>query len=389
MTMIEFLLALITMALGVMSAVAIVNTFAFPRLKRSTRDINHDKPFVSVLIPARNEAAIIEQTLSRLLNQDYPYYEVLLLDDQSTDKTVEIAQRIAQNDSRLKIISGAPLPEGWLGKNWACYQLAQQARGAILIFTDADVEWREDALSALLTMIATNEADLLAVWPTQITHSFAERLVVPLMAFAIHNYLPVWFVHHTPFSIFAAANGQCMAWRRKAYEQLGGHACVADNILEDVTFARLVKKNGLRLWMADANGYLYCRMYRNWAQARDGFAKNILAGYGDSVVFLCVGIVFHLTVFILPWLLALSSMAWRQWALLLIVQGLGLRALSAAFTRQRARDALFLPLSVIAMTIIALQAIWWRFNGGPRWKGRSIPQKTSKLNKRWSAPHAQ
>lgn len=369
----ELLLVITSVSLCVMSVIAIANTFSFPKLKSKPQS-QSPTPFVSILIPARNEARTIAKTLNHLLSQSYSNYEVIVLDDQSSDNTWHILETIAQKNPRLKIISGTPLPQGWLGKNWACHQLAQHALADILIFTDADVIWQPDALSTLIDTLQTSQADLLTIWPTQITRTIGERLVVPLMAFAIHNYLPAWLVHNTPFPIFSAANGQCMVWRRKSYEEVGGHAAIADNVLDDVTLARIVKGKGAVLYMADGNKLISCRMYRNWTEVRNGFAKNILAGYGNSVLALIISTIFHLWVFVAPWFLVVLSAQWRLWMLCFIAIGISLRALSAIFTNQRLIDALFMPLSVLAMTIIALQAIWWHYRGGTLWKGRSLNQ---------------
>jgi chlorobactene glucosyltransferase len=224
--------------------------------------------------------------------------------------------------------------------------------------------------------MSRTQADLLTVWPTQETQSWGERLVVPLMALVIIGYLPLLLVHHTPWPSLAAANGQCLAFRRKAYQAIGGHAALRDNGLEDVNFARRIKASGLRLRMADGAGLVNCRMYPDWPSVRDGFAKNILAGYGGSVIFL-----FHWLVFLLPWFWLLEftiydlrlTIDYSPFApLLLVGLGLTVRMLTAAATRQRLGDALLMPLSVLLMTRIAAQALWWHWHGGPRWKGRIV-----------------
>ncbi len=370
------LVAGITLALIIIVLTAILNVLTFPRLRSAqTPAVSADKPLVSILIPARNEAQVITRTIRSLLAQHYPNFEIILLDDQSTDGTADIAAQAGAGDSRLRIISGAPLPEGWLGKNWACQQLSQAAGGDYLIFTDADVYWSADALAAVMALAGQTRADLLTVWPTQDTVSAGERLVVPLMALAILGYLPLLGVHHLPWAIFAAANGQCMAFRRAAYNRVGGHAAVRDQIVEDVAFARRVKQAGLRLRMADGAGQICCRMYHDWPGVRAGFSKNILAGHGGSVTFLAVSTLFHWLIFVFPWawlLVSLFTGAGLMWPLALIALGVGVRLLTAVATRQRALDALWLPFSVVLITIIAAQSVWWQYHGGPRWKGRVI-----------------
>lgn len=371
-----------------MAGIAILNTLTFPRLKPAAG--LSSSPFLSILVPARNEAAVIGQTVRSLLVQDYAHFEVVILDDNSADGTSALALAAAEGSPRLRVIPGKPLPAGWLGKNWACHQLAQTAGGEWLIFADADVRWQTGALTALAVEMKRTQADLLTVWPTQETQSWGERLVVPLMALVIIGYLPLLLVHHTAWPSLAAANGQCLAFRRKAYDAIGGHAALRDNILEDVNFARRIKASGLCLRMADGAGLVNCRMYPDWPSVRDGFAKNILAGYGGSVIFLVLAAIFHWLVFLGPWLLLIVNnqfsilnrqsfffinnlpLTVNSWLLVLIVLGLGIRMLTAAAARQRLGDALLMPLSVLLMTRIAAQAVWWHWHGGPRWKGRVV-----------------
>ena len=368
---------LVTLALVGIALIAIINALTLPRLAVPARQPGG--PAVSLLIPARNEAAVIGETVRGLLAQTYPHFELILLDDDSDDGTADLARVAGQADPRLKILTGAALPAGWLGKNWACHQLAQAASSDWLIFADADVRWTPDALAGLVAHMQRSRADLLAVWPTQQTVTLSERQVVPLLALAVLGYLPTLLVHHLPWASLAAATGQLLVFRREAYQAIGGHASMRGQVLEDVLLARRIKRHGLRLRWVDAVGLITCRMYRNWPEVRNGFAKNILAGYGDRVIWLAMATVFHWLVFVGPWLwLALGWLSgdlpgWPLWPLTLVGLGLGARALTAAVTGQRLTDALWLPLSIGLMTSIAIQAVWWRWRyGGPRWKGRMI-----------------
>lgn len=360
------------------SAITILNVLSFPRLNRSEAS-SSPHPFVSIMIPARNEAANIKESLIRILSQDYPNYEVFLLNDNSTDNTGELARNTAAAFPNLIILQGQPVPEGWLGKNWACHQMAEIAKGEYFIFTDADVHWQPGALSTVVAHTMRTRADLLTVWPTQKTVSWSERLCVPLMALVILGYLPVLGTHYMPFSVFGAANGQCMVWRRDSYQKIGGHQGVRANVLEDVTLARRVKANRMRLRAVDGNRLISCRMYSGWESVRNGYAKNILAGYGNSIPLLIFATIFHWTVFLFPWLWLLVGWTLERhphypiMPLALIILGVVIRALTAAFTRQRKRDAILMPVSVLLMTRIAAQATWWQYRyGGPSWKGRII-----------------
>lgn len=366
----------VTATLVTMWLVALSNLRAFPRLPAEPSSAPVRDVRVSVLIPARNEANAIGATVAALLRQGPLLHEVLVLDDNSTDGTGARAQCAAGDDRRLQVLSGMPLPDGWAGKNWACQQLSEAATGDILLFTDADVRWEPRALAAVIHLLTTLDADLLTVWPTQTTVTWSERLIVPLMGLAVMAYLPVRLVHNTPYATAAAANGQCLAFRRDAYARVGGHAVVAGNVLEDVLLAKESKRAGLKLRMADGNGLIRCRMYQGWPAVRDGYAKNILAGHGDSMLVLLLSSLFHLAVFVLPWLwllLGRGSVGWPWWPLMLSLMGVGVRGLTARATHQRVGDAIWMPVSALLMTRIALHAVWWQWRyGGPRWKDRTL-----------------
>ena len=370
------LMSVILSILFLIAVISVVNALTFPILKKETP---FETPLVSILVPARNEAGQIARTLRSLEEQTYPDFELILLDDGSSDGTMKIAQQTLEGNPRTKVISGQPLPPGWLGKNWACHQLAQQAQGELLIFTDADVHWAPKALSAIVSLLQQMRADMLTVWPTQRTETWSERLVVPMMMFVITGYLPEILVRYTPWQVFAAANGQCLLFRRAAYDQIGGHQSVHDNIIEDMGLARGIKQSGFRLVMALGNRLIDTRMYTNWREVRDGFAKNILAGHGGQPFYLLLSAIFHWCLFLVPWvllmigLLSSGSPGWLWLAGTSVLLGLGIRGLSAGITHQRIQDALLLPVSIVLMTIIAARSLLWFFrSGGPDWKGRAV-----------------
>lgn len=334
--------------------------------------LEEGSPFVSILVPARNEEAVIGRLITHLLNQTYINYELIILDDNSIDGTGGIGR--AFNDERLTIIEGEPLPAGWLGKNWACHQLSQHARGDILIFTDADVIWQEDGVAAVITLLTQCNADMLSVFPTQITKTWGERLTVPLMALVILAYLPHWGAHFLPFSFFAAANGQCITFCRSFYDKMGGHTVVCNKILEDVALARVVKKMHGRLRVVDGNRLVQCRMYESWRDVVHGYGKNIVVAYG-GVLGVLVATIFHVWLFLFPtvWLMfaVLTGGDWMVPAALTLL-GMAVRGATAALTHQRIGDALLMPISVLAMTRIAWQGVRWHVQGNTQWKGRTI-----------------
>mgnify|MGYP006921633845 CR=1 FL=1 len=169
---------------------------------------------------------------------------------------------------------------------------------------------------------------------------------------------------------FAAANGQGLLYQRAAYKLIGGHTAGKNNVIEDIALARQIKTNKLRLRLADGNRLVSCRMYQNWSEVKLGFAKNILAGHGSSIPFLLLSTVFHWLVFILPWLWFSATL--DVWPLILLVVSVLLRMGTAVFTHQSPLDAVLMPLSVLLMSRIAIQSIWWEQRGTAQWKGRTL-----------------
>jgi chlorobactene glucosyltransferase len=391
MIVVDLILLFISLALAGIGVITVLNAITLPRLGQGIDggqiaaglDLSITSSRISVLVPIRNEATVIAETVKSLLDQDDPNFEILLLDDESTDGSAELARQAGGGDPRLRILPGKPLPDGWLGKNWACAQLAEAARGEILVFTDADVHWiahqhpRPGALRILRRAIEQTGMDVYTVWPTQITVTWPERLVVPMMALATVGYLSFSAVQRLPWASLSAVYGQCLVFRRRGYERIGGHAAVKQDIVEDVGLIRLAKKQGLKLRMVDAAGQITCRMYRDWSSVRDGFAKNILAGHG-GVIPLLLSAVFHWLVFVFPWVWSLIGWLggvdnrYPSLALTLAAIGLAVRALTAKVTLQRAGDAFLMPLSIVLMTLIAGRALHWRWFGGAEWKGRAL-----------------
>lgn len=353
---------------------ALSNMVLMVRLRPTAEDVDLSR--LSVLIPARNEAAVIGRTVRQLLNQSDQPFELLLLDDGSSDGTATVATQAAAGDPRFRVITGKPLPAGWLGKNWGCHQLATCAAPTSqhLLFTDADVTWKEGALAATMETFYRSDAALLSVWPTQTTQTAAEWLVVPLMKFTILGYLPLIGTHYLPLPAFGAANGQCLLFKRHIYEQIGGHSVVTDQIVEDVALARMIKMFNFKLRLADGGGLVGCRMYTDWETVRTGFGKNILAGHGNSVPFLLISTLFHGMVFAMPfvWLLVSGSPLAAALCLLIMLLRVSIDLFVGVRPWLALIQAVLMPLSVVLMTLIAGQALVWHFGEGPRWKGRTL-----------------
>ncbi len=233
-------------------------------------------PTVSVLIPARNEAAAIGDCLRCALGQDHPLHEILVLNDDSTDGTGDIIEEVAAEHTIVKQLHGEPLPEGWMGKSHALHQAAARATGDWLLFIDADVKLSPQALRQALGMATEDGCDMLSWFAQFDLKSFWERSMMPFIADFIVLFSPLDKVND-PSSDHCIANGQFILIRRDVYEKIGGHAAIRASVIDDVSLARAVKFGGWRYRMAFALGLMKTRMYSSLGQIWNGFAKNFYA----------------------------------------------------------------------------------------------------------------
>lgn len=269
---------------------------------------------ISVCIPARNEEKNIATLLQSLVSQAYHEYEIHVLDDHSEDDTARIVESFIQESSELITLhSGKAKPKDWLGKPWACYQLANVANGEILLFVDADTSLQKNTLKRIANSFEEYKLDMCTVWPRQIFGSPIENIVLPLIYYALVTLLPAIYVYRDPKWLpgsfkkkmrpaFAAANGQCIAISKKAYDNSGGHLSVKNQIVEDVELAKIIKQNGYTLRMFNGVDSVSCRMYRSAGDMFHGLRKNFFAGFNYSLIKFAVAALLHLIVFIIPFL---------------------------------------------------------------------------------------
>ncbi|MDR2941169.1 MAG: glycosyltransferase [Treponema sp.] len=256
-----------------------------------------DGPLVSVLIPARNEEHNIEKCINSLKNQLYKNYEILVLNDNSTDNTGKILERIAAEDSRIRVFNGKPLPDDWFGKPYAMDQLAAHAKGGILIFTDADTIHTPSSISWAVTNITLLKADMISGYIGQILLSFGEIITVPLMFFLTGFIIPLFINRFTKSGLFSAAIGQFVAIRRDVFNAIGKCETFKKKTSEDVYMARMVKKKGYSTRFLNISEHIYCRMYKGYRSALEGIGKNIFDFLGKNtlIIFLmAVAVVFFL-----------------------------------------------------------------------------------------------
>jgi chlorobactene glucosyltransferase len=254
----------------------------FPRLTRRTPDLADSRAasgrLVTVVIPARNEAATIETVVRSVLASGYAPFEVLVVDDRSTDDTAVIVERMAKHDSRLRLIPGAELPAGWFGKPWACAQGYRQARGEILLFTDADTRHAPELLGRAVAALEDLGADVLSLVAQQRCVTFWERVVMPQIWLLLGLRYPPHAVNRATAPRQVVANGQFILASRTAYEALGTHAAVRHEVAEDLALAQATVRSGRKLRLAHATNLLETRMYHGLAHLIEGWSKNLYLG---------------------------------------------------------------------------------------------------------------
>ena len=325
-------------------------------------------PKVSVLIPARNEEAVLGRLLDSLEKQDYPDFEVIICDDHSSDNTEEILNWIAGEDERFHWFLGEKLPEDWLGKNFACHQLAQKASGKYLIFLDADVELSPDAITKAVAYFQQKKLSLLSVFPQQKMESFAERIIVPVMNWILQSLLPMILVQKTKFPSLSAANGQLMMFDTENYRTNQWHSKVRKQNVEDIRLARMMKADGLKIAVLLGNSDVFCRMYRRFDEATIGFSRNIHEYFGGRRA---VMLAFWLIVCLGPFIVFFSFGWWFLGLFVLLV--LGNRLFISAGNRQNIFLSVLLhPLLMISFTAVVFYNIFRRIKKETEWKGRKI-----------------
>jgi len=343
-----------------------------------TREATGALPSLSIVVPARNEERQIERCVRSLLATRHPRFEVIVVDDQSTDRTRSILDRVGAGESQLRVVSGEPLPRGWVGKPWALTQGARTARGEWLLFTDADTEHHPLAAASALQFALDGGFGAVSLLTDQETAGWAERIFLPTILFVILLGVGALDDVNDPRKREVAIfNGQYVMASRTAYDAIGGHAAVRKEIAEDLELARLFKRDGrFRTFLAGSNQLVRTRMYRSFGEIWLGFVKNFgLAARGHATAALvgaallaCVSLLSPgvLVVLLLQrWWLAAGVLALSMLVVVAIAES-GMRAM-----RFRAGSGFALQLGLaLTLAIFATSLVLLRCGSGVAWRGR-------------------
>lgn len=323
---------------------------------------------VSVLIPARNEEKNIGNILSDLKNQPFMNIEVIVFNDQSEDRTGKVVQEFTRSDPRFRLINSDRLPEGWLGKNYACHRLAEEASGDYLLFLDADVRISGNLIGDAINYAIKNRSELVSIFPMQRILTPGEWATVPNMNFILVTLLPLILVRKTGFSSVAAANGQFMLFRKETYHEFHPHKKMKMSKVEDILIARHLKSAGKSVSCLLGDERISCRMYQGFSAAVNGFSKNVAEFFGGSYVlaslfwiittfgFIAVLLILPLTCFIFYLLMYLSVRV----------------AVSISSRQNILKNILYILPLQFSMGLFIVNSLTNKFFRKYSWKGREI-----------------
>ena len=341
---------------------------------------------VSAVVPARNEEESIAACVESLAVQK-EISEILVIDDQSSDRTAEIVSSLAAKYSKVKLLEAGELPAGWVGKNHAVWTGAKEAGGEWLLFTDADAVHAADSAAKALALAAENDAALVSFSPEQVMESWYEKAVIPYVFTRLNKRFRFADVND-PTNMVAAANGQFILIRRDAYDAVGGHASVAGEVLEDVALAERVKAAGCRLWFSSGKGIVRVRMYRSFAAMWEGWKKNLYSLMGGKPRAVWAEIARALLPFMLVLLVTVSVVAIVHSRLIALGSfAIGLLAILISYNPALEASGFSSRLLVYGLQgrYLFAAVLWASYSshrkGRLEWKGREYPAGTPRASK--------
>ncbi len=376
--MLHVLLGICVVYSAICLAMLVANLALLPRVSRA-EPVRGQAPLLSIVVPARNEERAVEAAVRSLLAQDYPSFEVIVVEDRSTDRTADILRGLT-TDSRLRLVSGVEPPEGWLGKPHALFQGARAARGELLLFVDADVRYRSDAVSRAVGDLTAHRADFLVLFPRFELGSFWEEVLMPNLICAVF-FGPAFLINFRWPRWFAAGGGAGNLVRRSAYDAVGGHETLRASVVDDVRLGYTLKQAGFRLRVTLAHEHVAVRMYSGFREVWDVFTKNVAYACSGltAVLFLEISLLWTI-VAILPPAVLLAAAAGARIAAADVVRAavsfsllIGARAILAAALRDKIWLSVTHPLMAAVWAALLARSLFHRLvRRRLLWRGRAF-----------------
>lgn len=345
-----------------------------------------DTELVSILIPARNEYHNLKQCLDSLIKLDYSNIEILVLNDRSTDQTAELVENYQKIDKRIQLLQGNDLPDGWIGKHWACHQLSESAKGTIILFMDADTVLANTIVSKAVLAMNKQSSDLLSLVPGRKANCLIEKLTFPFIDWMTLCWLPVKLASSSKSAYLSANFGQFMMFRKEAYISIGGHSYLRENLLDDFELGREIKRNGLKWSLYDGSKDVTTRMYSRSREAFTGLSRSIFPvfDYRISAFILAVAILSSLA--ILPQLYIINYSLYGtsdQFLIFLSYFSMIMLSLSWLVTcikfNHNLLTVLIYPIIIFVTISIGIHSVFTNMAGTTSWKERRVSKSKIKL----------
>ncbi len=354
---------------------------------------------VSILIPARNEAAAIGPALEAALQTRGIAYEIIVMDDNSTDETSGIVESLAATHPQIRLAQAPTLPSNWNGKQHACWALAQTAENPILCFVDADVRLSPECVARMVHFLETTNTSLVSGFPRQLTGTTLEWLLLPLIHFVLLGFLPIVRMRRGTDPAFAAGCGQFLMVRADHYFACGGHTQIRRTMHDGLRLPKLFRQSGYQTDLADITAHATCRMYTNASQVWSGLAKNATEGLADPARIVPVSIVLilgqivpvvlwltamlwalavelgHGMILVDPWFWFSISAAfrfWYLWTTAAVLCAFVPRILSTIRFKQDWRSAILHPIGILTLLVVQWYSLIRKLSGAPvAWRDRT------------------
>jgi cellulose synthase/poly-beta-1,6-N-acetylglucosamine synthase-like glycosyltransferase len=320
----------------------------------------------SILVPCRDEAENVSELVATLGALDHPRYEVIFIDDNSTDGTGELLSQAIRNHSYMKVISAAPLSDRWMGKPWALSQGLSHATHEYIVTVDADVRLVPDALSAMDSVLQRTGSDFLSPYPSQSAVTMSERLVQPLLQWTWMTTVPLRVAMRSSRPSLAVANGQFLIVKKSALIAVGGFAAIQSSVLDDIDLARVLIHGGFRGGVCDGSAIASTRMYTSFSEICAGYGKSMSTGFGGIFGSLALVLVMAVSG-ILPFIGSIAGSPIATASLLMVIAS---RIISAISSRSLLIDGLLHPISALFFIYLLIYSNF--FHSKITWKGRPV-----------------